>query len=464
MSNTYGFDFLRNEHNSGGTDTITITGNSNEVEVEIEDSTTEVPDVSHKSDLEKQFDVIRFLQEHRGSGCLPPSVIYNKLGIIIDGEVEQMLMRNPKIRVEEIPDPENPSLTILTFGYQAKFQTIQNKVGLKAQINRCIHGVKRSDLLDAYSSVEEDLKSLITAGDVLAVANNEDKDLILFPRGESFLVELDGACSATGEQLDRLHMDVDPTKQLRRGEAVWVANQWFRVSSAVKEGVSLEQQPPRAQAPPSVTLLKNLSRKNDVDGYIKPFTSNSLPLDHTLDHPHLLTQAKQARDALQKLLFLTRQQSSTHTSPDALASALVSVMSRKNPHKKQSVQQWKQQAKRVATNPNLLYSHARRHGCTMDVRHLYLKTAADIPTNDDALQQLMIQHSLISPDEQFRRPRFKLQKSNLDNDGKPKKRRYYEKKGQRITNTHLIGTAIGAALARAAEKQQQGKAVGDGGM
>jgi hypothetical protein len=33
-----------------------------------------------------------------------------------------------------------------------------------------------------------------------------------------------------------------------------------------------------------------------------------------------------------------------------------------------------------------------------------------------------------------------------------------------MTNTHLEGTEIGAVLRRAADKQRQGEAVGDGGM
>jgi hypothetical protein len=55
-------------------------------------------------------------------------------------------------------------------------------------------------------------------------------------------------------------------------------------------------------------------------------------------------------------------------------------------------------------------------------------------------------------------------KANVDNDGKPKKRRYYERKNQRMTNTHLDGTEAGAVLRLALEKQKQGKSVGDGGM
>jgi hypothetical protein len=71
-------------------------------------------------------------------------------------------------------------------------------------------------------------------------------------------------------------------------------------------------------------------------------------------------------------------------------------------------------------------------------------------TNVD-LQQLLVKHKLLEPGELMRRPRFK-RSSNADNDGRPKKRRYYEPKNQRMTNTHLEGMEIEAVLARAAEE------------
>jgi hypothetical protein len=109
----------------------------------------------------------------------------------------------------------------------------------------------------------------------------------------------------------------------------------------------------------------------------------------------------------------------------------------------------------AASDPALsLYSHARRHGCTRDVRGMYLATRALVPETDVDLQHLLVQHKLLEPGEQMRRPRLK-RSSNVDNDGRSKKRRYYERKKQRMTNTHLEGTEIGAVLARAAEEQRQ---------
>ena len=121
-------------------------------------------------------------------------------------------------------------------------------------------------------------------------------------------------------------------------------------------------------------------------------------------------------------------------------------------------------AKKAASDPALSYLHARRHGCTKDVRDMWFDTAADVPGSEEELYNLMVKQKLIEKGEPMRQPRMNKKNPNLDNDGKPKKRRYYERKNQRMTNVHLIGSEIGTILAKAAEKQQQGKSVGDGGM
>lgn len=120
-------------------------------------------------------------------------------------------------------------------------------------------------------------------------------------------------------------------------------------------------------------------------------------------------------------------------------------------------------AKKAASDPSLSFTHAVRHGCTKDVRQMYLDTLSLIPSSESELHKALLEHKLIEPGEKLSRNRMK-RKNNVDNDGKPQKRRYYERKNMRRTNTHLDGTEIGAMLARAAEKQAHGKSVGDGGM
>ncbi|KAK1742604.1 transcription initiation factor TFIIE subunit beta [Skeletonema marinoi] len=562
MSNVYGLDFLRSEHNlpsSEGDAAATATTSATPAFRRSSSSSIAViPDVSHKSDLEKQSDVLIFLRQHRSSGCLPPSVIYKSLGIDlsdggVDSAVANMLANNPKVNVEEVPDPENPSLSIMHYGYRAKFSTVRDRATLLAQINRCKHGVKWSDLTDAYDDVEKDLKKLLAGGEILGVNNPEERDKVLFPRGDHFLVELDGCVTvdlpelpvepedkndlarmeAYKQELLRLkhvrqatsHLiktDIDHRTQIRRGEAVRVGNVWFRVSSAVREGVSLDNQPPRAQAPPSVVSMKDLSKKNEVDGYVRRFDQNTLPLDGSLSEEVGTANLQSAKKARERLHAIAGGEGGTHrgVSGGASATLLSSVASEKNssmlagvfaksiaasfgmaasrgpgaaggrkrptamikrpgeggpgrrgpPGAKgkaapdaDSVKRAVEDAKQAASDPSLSYSHAVRHGCTKDVRDMYLETLDLVPTSEVDLHKVLLEKKLIEPGEKMSRPRMK-RKANLDNDGKPKKRRYYERKNMRRTNTHLDGTDIGAMLAEAAERQSQGKEVGDGGM
>lgn len=550
MSNVYGFDFLRSEHvpadknqiQSQSADLILSTPQSPQLPV-IEQPTHE------KNDLEKQYDIIQFLQAHRSSGCLPPSIIHKSLGVDLsdggkDEPVAKLLLKNARIKVEEIPDPENPSLTIYTFGYQAKFNNVRNRTGLLAQINRCKNGVRRRDLLDSYEGIENDIEELITSGDIIAVLNSEDKDKILFPRGEPFFVELDGHISVNDVSMDELvkrfappgvpvapHLplgvniaetvvsndvmtevihraqlekqkalylakaDVNPLKQARRGEAVWVGGQWFRISSAVREGVPLSEQPAKAQAPLSVSSRKELSKKNEVEGYIRKFEEKGIPLDRILKQETIdnINLAKEAQARLHKVAAahgraLTTggagaqllSSNATAMNPETLAAAFASTASsaglKRRPtgsrvHNASHLNAKKnagqiEAAKKAASDPSLLFSHARRHGCTLDVRDLYLATRNEIPHPDKEVEihNMMVEYKLLEPNEPMKRPRMSKKNMTLDENGRPRKRRYYERKGQRMTNTHLIGTEIGQALAAAAEKQHQGKSVGDGGM
>ncbi len=573
MSNVYGFDFLRSEHVGGDSKPIVSQTDLNlapQSPIDI-GSTSPPPEPAHeKTDLEKQFDIIQFLQQHRSSGCLPPSIIYKSLGVDLsdggkDTSVVKLLLKNARIKVEEIPDPENPSLTIYTFGYQAKYNNVRNRTGLLAQINRSKNGIRRSDLKDSYQGIENDIDELITSGDIIAVLNSEDKDKILFPRGEPFLVELDGHVSVDDVSMEELvkrytptpapnsmvmagvppvnnggstpsaetvssgpeavtsnaiptevlhraqlekeknlykaKIDVNPLKQARRGEAIWVGGQWFRISSAVREGVPLSEQPTKAQAPLSVSSRKELSKKNEVEGYIRKFDDKTIPLDHILKQETIgnIQLAKEAEARLHKVAAahgraLTTggagaqllSSNATAMNPEALAAAFASTASsavggglfKRRPtggarvHHASHLNNAKKNAdqieaaKKAAMDPSLIYSHARRYGCTLDVRDLYLATRAEIPDPDKEVEihNMMVEYKLLDPDEPMKRPRMSKKNMTLDENGRPRKRRYYERKGQRMTNTHLIGTEIGQALAAAAEKQHQGKSVGDGGM
>jgi hypothetical protein len=520
MSNKYSFDFLRTEHTLGGSDAPRpVRPNAPTPSIQTSIQTVSAESVAHKPDLEKQADILRFLKAHRSAGYLPPSIIYRGTGIDLDEADEAvalLLEKNPKISIEQVPDPENPQIMLSTYAYQSKFNHVRDRATLLAQINRSKYGVDQRDLNDCYDGVEEDIKDLYRAGDIIAVNNSEDRTCVLFPRGETFLVELDGIISVgkgatNGENpsngtsnsdpavklaLERngnqkvvcLETDVDPTKQIRRGEAVCIGGHWFRVSSAVRPGVSLEEQPARAQAPLSVTSLTELSKRNLVDGYVRPFNEKTVPIDKPLSAEAIenLNKAKEARKCLHKLVggrghstgavsqLLSNLAHSSN--PTTLAASFSSGAHghRKRPAARNKTEgsnsnldHARNDAKAVqeaASDLNLpLYTHARRHGCTTDVREMYLQTRLLVPTDEKELYNVLVENKLLEPGEAWRRPKL-AKKADVDNDGKKKKRRYYERKNQRMTNTHLVGTTVGALLADAAEKQKQGKSVGDGGM
>lgn len=539
MSNVYGFDFLKSDHKSNDTtnqslssqNQLHLQGSQPSLFVEPDQTTA---NNANRSNLEKQHDVIKFLKNHRSSGCLPPSIIYNRIRVELseggeDEAVRKMLLNNQLIKVEEEPDPENPSLTILKFGYQAKFNNVRNKTGLLAQINKSNYGIRRMDLLDSYEGVENDISALITSGEIIGIPNSEDKNnYILFPRGEGFYVELDGhvvepnssstsAVVAVGSSdvgLENnntpfnpflIETDGNPKKQIRRGEAIWVGGQWFRVSSAVKP-LPLSEQPPRAQAPLSVTSYKDLSKKNDADGYIRPFNDKIIPLDHPLsaEAVHNIHQGKGALTKLHKITSaaagrgsnggISAQLLSSNATSDnfetlvekyAFTTGHGSSSSRrrrptsgrshlfhsqhghyKNKKGDSSSSSHIEQATEAAKDPSLIYNHPRRHGCTLDVRELYLATKNDIPPPEKELEifNMMVEYKLLDKNSKMKRPRMSEENKNLDKDGKPMKRRYYVKKSDQLRNDHLKDTPIGDLLQAALDKQSQGKAVGDGGM
>ena len=610
MANTYGLDFLKTEHRLD--EDQPGYGTNYDYDDQNHSNENDHGNLS-KSDLEKQFEIIHFLLKHRSSGFLPPSIIYQKTGIDLSGASDvdkgdgesfiQKLLRNPKICTEEVPDPENPSIKMLTFGYQSKFSEVHDKTTLLALINRCKNGVSYNDLKDAYIGVEVDLDALITAGDILALENDTSgKDKTLFPRGEPFLVELDGHISpnsninsnVTVEQFSQKNTNFgfptpgfpnnttqqqqqqqqnnnnnnnnnnlfhnansmlndkkktndtyipgsiktqvvqitrNPKSQIRRGEAIWIGGQWHRVSSSTKQGVPLSEQPPRARAPPSVVLQKDLSKKNDQDGYVFPLTTKLMSGDRILSDEAIqnLRAAAAARERLsQAFTFLrscgaantlsarslmnghggttsdlagvnTTSNSSKHGNGGGAGGSSIlrkrpssrnhrfgahsnhhmnhidsnrtkcsNGGNHKNNKKGLSEAQIKasaiEAARTAKEDPALAYSFARRHGCTKDVRAMYFETKKDIPQSEAELYKDMIKAKLIEEWEAIRRAPVKKKKSNVDNDGKPKKMRYYVNKKHRITNTHLDNTELGRKLERAMERQAQGKDVGDGGM
>ena len=520
----YGFDFLLSEHQDSSSST------------KLPETTISAKIAVIKTSLEKQFDVLNFLQTQRlfnddininNNNNSNGMAMYSELDILEhtgidlreDMDVVDMLHANPRIRI--IPHEDyinsndhnnyndcrnNPDIMNM-YAYESKFQ-ISNKLELLALVNRCKNGICAKDLRDAYGNVDMDLQDLICSGEVIAVANSEVRDKTLFPRGEVFLVDLDGSLLNKSQQLQQkkekekdkknantvensnvdsssmirsnsndigtatttailqqspqlfqIHTDKDSTKELRRGEAVWIGGQWFRVSSAVRDGVPLSDQPPRAQAPLSVSSIHDMSKKNEIEGYCRQFTKSILPVDRAMSKETIqnLSNAKKAKEKLDQLGGPPPHMSSR------LASSTAVVRKRPTTSNSASTSANISARTAAAANPDLMFMKARRHGCSKDIREMYLGTRSDVPESEVDLYRLLVGNKLVEEGEAMRRPSIRNRSDNLVN-GKAKKKRYYVRKGHKITNTHLAGTEIGAVLAMASERQQQGKDVGDGGM
>jgi len=115
---------------------------------------------------------------------------------------------------------------------------------------------------------------MIVGGEIIAIKNKDSKTLVLYPRGKAFLTGLSGQITAIPAR-QSVTTTITAKDEIRRGEAIRIGHEWYRVSCAVGSGNTSEQTQ-RSTAPPSVTLDKDLSEKNN---YYLRFTENEIPLD-----------------------------------------------------------------------------------------------------------------------------------------------------------------------------------------
>ena len=107
----------------------------------------------------------------------------------IDLELEDyvfdMMKNNPKLDFEWSSDQ------VCSFQYRDKYR-ITNIWELKQTIERVKTGVVLDDIRTSYEGVEDDCKTLITGGDVIACKNKAEKTIVLYPRGDPFYTHLSG--------------------------------------------------------------------------------------------------------------------------------------------------------------------------------------------------------------------------------------------------------------------------------
>ena len=132
-------------------------------------------------------------------------------------------------------------------------------------------GLSRNEVRDSYPGIADDITAMVTAGDVLAVGNQQD--LVLYPRRKPFLTELSGEVTLTAGS-SSVQTSMDLRGEVRRGDAILLGGVWYRVSSVISTS-SLSQQPARARPPASVSSLEEMNSRNE---YLLPYTDSALPL------------------------------------------------------------------------------------------------------------------------------------------------------------------------------------------
>jgi hypothetical protein len=369
------------------------------------------------------------------------------------------------------------SLPGFQYAYQARFN-INNLAQLLGLVNRCSDGVAVADLVDSYADCRRHVVDLVTAGDVIAVqsvkgkdlANNSLEDRVLFPRNGKYLVDLSKGGVLTGGVRtggvltgDVVSTEVDLTKEIRRGEGVCVVQQavqravqqvaqqerqpveltsnWFRVDSRVSDK-PLAEQPSKAKAPASVSFNSQMSFRNQ---YVRAFDEATLPLDgiYEIDSTSVTTGVTTSAT--------TSDTSTPSTVGNALSAAAAIAPSSCSSEAPDAVTASPAKLK-TQVRPCVL----RRHGCTTDVKDLFLATVDVVPSGDHDLLKKLVQNKVQGYSEDTVRHKNGRKNNMSKGDlaaaaGAPKKKiRAYVQKSMRTTNAHLNGTKIGDAVARSA--------------
>ena len=186
-----------------------------------------------------------------------------------DSETFSLLRKHKKI-TSHLNDKK-----IWYFQYLEKYK-ISNKYELLRLISHehdAYVGIALEDIRSCYDGIQQDIDTCLRCGDLIACRNQDTKDKILFPRHQAFISPLSGLVTAfPNKNYVKTSMNLVP--EIRRGDAICIDQQWFRVSSSTKSNSLTE--PLRSVAPLSVSSEKEMSSQNV---YIEKFDEERLPID-----------------------------------------------------------------------------------------------------------------------------------------------------------------------------------------
>ncbi|CAI5747441.1 unnamed protein product [Peronospora destructor] len=340
-----------------------------------------------KNDGAKVYKILEYLRKVPLHKAVSGSDIFRHTGVdlTMDDQVEQRLKNNPKVWVQGDQ-----------YAYRAKYD-IKNRMQLVKILDRIPEGMPIEDLIDCYVGVEEDLKELTRTGEIICLKNADKGAEVYFSRGSTFLVDLSGVSTVeAGSYL--AHSSQDITEEIRRGDALRVGDNWFRVSAAVKSSSSTRPAPFAGMATKSVSSTRdpNVSKKIK---YMFKFDKDHLPLD--VPFP----------DAKRR---------------NVASSDRWDLLPRRGP-KFQMV----------------------KHGATNDIRQLWRDTLRTWPSDRAEFEKKLVQAGLTTQakvDANRRQMKRRLKEDKKKN--RPRKQRDIK-----ITNHHLIGTKLGEILAKGSQDQ-----------
>ena len=355
-----------------------------------------------RPDLEKQAAVVACLRRRVGQKPLNAQKLIEEMGadavdLRIDSGVDAMLRRNPRVRVALDDEGE------ATYVYKAAHDDVHDFESLVQFVEQAKDGVRAVDLYDTYIGAADDVEKAIVAGDVLACFDASIRKVCLFPRGQPYVV---GLSNAVRDSRATLQTRRDLRGDVRRGDAVKIAKVSRGAHELIMDRSSVKwfridskvhhsgAQPKRAQRPLSASSLREMHSSNV---YVSEYDAQTVPLG--VDEED--------------------EDDSDDEYPVHVSLA--------------------------------------KHGCTNDVRALWLETAEQTPTDRSLLQRKLAEADLQHGSLQ-RRPRGKKRKEEEE---AKKKRRRVNPKFAKLTNTHLAGTPIGDVLQAALEGRDiEGSATG----
>jgi hypothetical protein len=212
---------------------------------------------------------LRYLFTNNKSASIDDIKKECRIDLLHDNESLGLCRHHKKIRMFQT----NQNQWMLQYIEKYPIQNKQELLDLLQHEHDGFIGIPYDDIKSCYETITQDIDLAIKSGEIIACRNEETKDRVLFPRRYSYLTQLSGSMTVLPHK-SYIKTSCSVTHEIRRGDAINIQDEWFRISSSTKSNSKSE--PLRAVAPLSVSSEKEMSSMNV---YIEKFDEGVLPLD-----------------------------------------------------------------------------------------------------------------------------------------------------------------------------------------